>query len=100
VRPLAPGRWLLAVVVMGGLSAGAAFGGEGSGRQRVTADDDPIVLPVWVAAPELTPKSQLVLQDPETTGSVKPRQSSGTRGCERVAWYPERAAQREYREVC
>jgi hypothetical protein len=98
--PLAPLCWLLAAVMIGGLSAGPAIGRDDGGRERVTGDDDPIVLPVWVAAPELTPRPQLLLRDPDTTGSVTPRTPSASGRCARVAWYPERAPQDEYREAC
>jgi hypothetical protein len=100
VSPHASWRWLLAAALTGGLSAGAALGRDDSHRQRVTGDDDPVVLPVWVAAPELTPRSPLVLRDPETTGSVTARTPAVARGCGRVAWYPERSAEHQYRELC
>jgi hypothetical protein len=101
-----PVRCLFAAVVIGSLSAGVALGRDDSRRERTNADDDPVVLPVWVAVPELTPRPQIVLRDPETTGSIAAAssivapKSPIARGCGRLAWYPERSPHNAYRALC
>jgi hypothetical protein len=64
----------------------------------ITGDDDPVLLPLWVADSEASPTT--AEWEPETTGSIVSDQRIGQKRCDRVAWFPERPADTQLREAC
>jgi hypothetical protein len=71
-----------------------ALGRDDTQNERITADDDPVIVPRSVAVPE----SSVI--DPETTGSIDRRSVARIRSCETIAWYSGRTPDTEYREAC
>jgi hypothetical protein len=69
--------------------------------ERVTGDDDPILIP-RSASPRLSlPNRWDVAEfDPETTGSTDGLARGGRATCEILAWFPERRSDRELQEHC
>ncbi len=69
--------------------------------ERVTGDDDPILIP-RSASPRLwlpdAPKAAEI--DPETTGSIDGLARRARAPCDTLAWFPERRNDRELQEHC
>ena len=86
---------VLTMLLMFGVGAGAnALGRDDTQNERITADDDPVIVPRSVAVPD----SSVI--DPETTGSIDRRSVKRSRSCETIAWYSGRTPDTEYREAC
>jgi hypothetical protein len=86
----------LAISVLAGviLAAGTAFAGRG---ERVSGDDDPII----VSRSTTLPDDSVTSFDPETTGSVgKAVRPRDAHGCERMLLFPERPPEQQYEEAC
>ena len=73
--PTQPCLLLLAAALMGPtISAGIAFGRDANRVERIRGDDDPILIPRWVASGSFTLHPHAISDlDPESTGSVKSR---------------------------
>ena len=87
-------------------SAGSIVCAEGvAGRaerraERVTADDDPILIPRSAVPPLRFGALDRTGLDPEITGSAgKPARKAQAR-CNMLAWFPGRPPDQEFREVC
>jgi hypothetical protein len=67
--------------------------------ERITGDDDPIMLP-RTAMPEVASSElqQREFFDPDTTGSTV--RARAEKRCERVAWFPDRAPEDQFRPAC
>jgi hypothetical protein len=85
---------LLLVVTTAGAAAQAT---NERGRERVRGDDDPIIVPASVLIPE---RSTAAFYDPETTGSVEKAPARAHSACERLALYPDKAPQDQFRDAC
>src|SRR5829696_4650584 len=96
-------RDLLVLLALAGpmVSTGTALGRDERRAERVTADDDPVLIP-RSALPKFPPPGALAMagRDPDTAGWVtKPAGISRPR-CTMLAWFPERSPDREYEEMC
>ena len=81
-------------------SVGAALGRDERWAERVTADDDPILIPRFAMPHSLDGTPARASPDPPTTGSVaKPVQRARPR-CTLIGWFPDRPPDQEFREVC
>ena len=83
------------------VGAGVALGRDESRAERISGDDDPILIPRSAVPPSSQPGAlDVVALDPDTTGSVKkPAQRSRPR-CTMLAWFPDRPSDQEYEETC
>ena len=83
------------------VGAGAALGRDESRAERISGDDDPILIPRSAVPPSSQPGAlDLAALDPDTTGSIeKPAQRSRPR-CTVLAWFPDRPPDQEYEETC
>jgi|1185.fasta_scaffold668874_2 hypothetical protein len=83
------------------VDAGAALGRDERRAERITGDDDPILIPRSAVPHSLDPGTlDGADSDPETTGSVE-KPTGGLRPvCNMLAWFPERPPGQEFREVC
>jgi hypothetical protein len=88
---------ILALLLVGATADAAALATDERGRERVRGDDDPIVVPASVLIPE---KSTSPFYDPETTGSVEKRRARAHSTCDRLAFYPDKPAEDEFRDAC
>ena len=95
---MVPSRLILAALAMATLFSSGALGRDERSGEWMTGDDDPILLPLWVAEPEASPTT--AEWEPETTGSIVSDQRIGQRRCDRVAWFPEKPADKQLREAC
>jgi hypothetical protein len=90
--------WPIMVVLLTGTMASAvALAPDERRRERIRGDDDPIIVPFWVAAPE---GAEHVFYDPDATGSINTRPAKTPRPCQRLAFYPERPLGQQFREAC
>src|SRR5215212_9934792 len=91
-------RDLLVLLALAGpmVSTGTALGRDERRAERVTADDDPVLIP-RAAVPTFSQPGALDMAalDPDT----KPARISRPR-CTMLAWFPERSPDREYEETC
>jgi len=78
-------------------SVGAALGRDERWGERVTADDDPVLIP-RSAMPDGT--LDRASPDPQTTGSVAKPARRGWPRCNLIGWFPGRSPEQEFREVC
>ena len=85
----------IAAILVSIMTAGAAaLAPDERGRERIGDDDDPIIVPALVVLPEIV---RVTGQDPETTGSID-RGSPAL--CDRFAYYPRNAPEKQFREAC
>jgi hypothetical protein len=92
----------LMLLLLAGLqcAAGSALGRDEKRAERITGDDDPILLPITSVPRALNPGVLNAVLDPDTTGSVsKPTGRSRPR-CKALAWFPDRSPEQQYREAC
>src|SRR5215213_10878921 len=96
------GAALMLLLLAGQCAAGgSALGRDERRAERVTGDDDPVLIP-HSAVPKFSQPGALDMAalDPDTTGSVtKPARISRPR-CTMLAWFPKRSPDREYEETC
>jgi hypothetical protein len=91
---------LSVLLVVTACPGGSALRLDEKQRERVTGDDDPIIVPRSVA-PVFEPRFvDATSLDPETTGSIGTRATKPKRSCDTLAWYPERPPDRQFREAC
>ena len=83
------------------VGAGAALGRDESRAERISGDDDPILIPRSAVPLSSQPGAlDLAALDPDTTGSVeKPARRSRPR-CTMLAWFPDRPPDQEFGEAC
>ena len=83
------------------VGAGSTLGWDESRTERISGDDDPILIPRSAVPLSSQPGAlDVVALDPDTTGSVeKPAQRSRPR-CTLLAWFPDRPSDREFEETC
>ena len=90
---------VLSAIVAACFAADLSFARDEMRAERVLADDDPITLPISVMPAASTliwePPRDL---DPDTTGSVSSPSKQPV--CTRVSWFPERAAEDQFRPKC
>ena len=94
---MVPSRVILAALAVATLFSGGALGRDERRGEWITGDDDPILLPLWVADPEAI---RTIEWDPDTTGSIGSSREIGQTRCDRVAWFPERPPDKQLREAC
>ena len=93
--------FLLLILAAPITAAGAAIGRDEGRAERVTGDDDPILIPRSVASGSFTLDSHdISALDPETTGSVKKQARRSRARCDTLAWFPARKPGDELREAC
>jgi hypothetical protein len=86
---------VLTMLLMFGVGAGAnALGRDDTQNERITADDDPVIVPRSVGIPDNS------VIDPEMTGSIDTRPVKRSRRCDMIGWYLGRSQDTEYREAC
>src|SRR3954463_13979554 len=82
----------LMLLLLAGLqcaAGGSALGRDEKRAERITADDDPVLLPLTAVPRALHPGALNAVFDPDTTGSVsKPTQRSRP-PCTALAWFPD-----------
>ena len=94
-----PGAPAIAALLVASLVAGTSLARDEKRAERVLGDDDPITLPTSVDPEAANPIFQHTFDlDPETTGSVSALNRQ--RGCTRVAWFPDRRPQEQFRPAC
>ena len=81
-------------------SVGAALGRDERWAERVTADDDPVLIPRSAMPHSLDGTLDRAFPDPQTTGSVAKPARRGWPRCNLIGWFPGRPPQQEFREVC
>jgi len=87
--------FVLTILLMFAAGPGAnALGRDDTQNERITADDDPVIVPRSLAV------SDSSVIDPEATGSIDRRSVKRSRSCETIAWYSGRRPDAEYREAC
>jgi len=96
-------RDLLVLLALAGpmVSTGTALGRDERRAERVTGDDDPVLIP-RSAVPKFSQPGALDMAalDPDTTGSVKKPARISRPRCTMLAWFPERSPDREHEETC
>ena len=80
--------------------AGSALGREEKRAERITGDDDPILLPLTSVPRALDPGVLNAVLDPDTTGSVSKPTGISRPSCKALAWFPDRSPEQQYREAC
>ena len=100
--PTQPCLLLLAAALMGPtISAGIAFGRDANRVERIRGDDDPILIPRWVASGSFTLDTRDISDlDPESTGSLKRQASRPRPRCDTFVWFPDREPRDDLREAC
>ena len=95
------GAAVVLLLASAGPMVGAAFGRDESRAERISGDDDPILIPRSAVPLSSQPSAlNVAVLDPDTTGSIeKPAQRSRPR-CTMLAWFPDRPSDREYEETC
>jgi len=79
---------------------GGAVSRDARQAKRVTADDDPILIPRFAGPHSLSGTLSRAVLDPEVTGSTgRPVRKARPR-CNMLAWFPGRPPDQEFREVC
>jgi hypothetical protein len=99
--PMRP--WLLLLGALFGQTVGAeiAFGRDDTRAERIRGDDDPILIPRWVASGSITLDARDISDlDPETTGSVKKQARRSRARCDTLFWFPDREPGDDLREAC
>ena len=91
-------RVILAALAVATLFSGGALARDEWSGEWIAGDDDPILLPRWVADLEVSPTP--VEWEPETTGSIVSFQKIGQRRCNRVGWLPEKPPEKQLRDAC
>jgi hypothetical protein len=102
-RALLAGPCLLLWVALLGptIGAGVAFGRDESRAERIRGDDDPVLIPRWVALGSLTLEPRDISDlDPQSTGSVKNQARRSRPPCDTLAWFPDREPGDDRRESC
>jgi hypothetical protein len=79
------------------LGGAIALGRNEARGERVNGDDDPIIVPRWVALADVVDVHAF---DPETTGSIGASDARMRHRCDRIAFYPEREPEMRLQEVC
>jgi hypothetical protein len=92
---------LLAALLGPTIGPGISFGRDASRAERIRGDDDPILLPRWVASGSFPLDARDISDlDPESTGSVKRQARRPRPRCDTLVWFPDREAGDDLREAC
>jgi hypothetical protein len=87
--------FVFTILLIFGAGGGAnALGRDDTQNERITADDDPVIVPRSVGIPDNS------VIDPEMTGSIDTRPVKRSRRCDMIGWYSGRSQDTEYREAC
>lgn len=99
--PARPCVLLLAAALLGStIGAGVAFGRDAS-AERIRGDDDPILIPRWVASGWFTLDAHAISDlDPESTGSIKKQARRPRPRCDTLVWFPDREPGDDLQEAC
>ena len=100
--PARPCVLLLAAALLGStIGAGVAFGRDASRAERIRGDDDPILIPRWVASGSFALDAHAISDlDPESTGSVKKQARRPRPRCDTLVWFPDREPGDDLQEAC
>jgi hypothetical protein len=98
--PAQPCVLLLAAALLGStIGAGVAFGRDRA--ERIRGDDDPILIPRWVASGSFPlDRRDISDLDPESTGSVKKQARRPRPRCDTLVWFPDREPGDDLQEAC
>ena len=102
-RAFPAGRCLLlwAALLGSTVGAGIAFGRDESRAERIRGDDDPVLIPRWVALGSFTLEPRHISDlDPQSTGSVKNQARRSRPRCDTLAWFPDREPGDDLRDSC
>ncbi len=101
VVPRAAALGLLLLLAGPMIAGGAALGRDERRLERITSDDDPILIPRSAIARSFDPSAlDVAILDPETTGSIEKPIPRLRPLCNRLAWFPDRSPDQEYQEAC
>lgn len=82
-------------------SVEAALARDEKRAERITADDDPVLIPVSMMPQSSEPAMlDTALLDPTTTGAIQRPAGEARRACNVLAWFPERRAEQQFRVTC
>ena len=82
-------------------SAPASLSVERSRAERIRGDDDPILIPRWVASGSFPLDARDISDlDPESTGSVKKQARRPRPRCDTLVWFPDREPGDDLQEAC
>src|SRR5829696_7116974 len=81
-------------------AGGSALGRDKKLAERITGDDDPVLLPFTAVPRALDPGVLKAVLDPDTTGSVSKPTRRSRRPCKALAWFPDRSPEQQYWEAC
>lgn len=83
------------------VDAGTALGRDERRAERISGDDDPILIP-RSTVPRFSDSGFLdsTATDPVITGSVKKPLRRPRRRCSLLGWFPDQEPDQEFREVC
>jgi hypothetical protein len=93
----------LMLLLLAGLqcaAGGSALGRDEKRAERITGDDDPVLLPLTAVPRALHPGVLNAVLDPDTTGSVSKPTGRSRPPCKALAWFPDRSPEQQYREAC
>ena len=93
-------QMLSVLLIVTACPGASALGLDEKQRERITGDDDPIIVSRTIASVVEPRVLEATSIDPETTGSIGKRATKPKRSCDRLAWYPERLPDRQFREAC
>jgi len=91
------GAALMLLLLVGLPCAASALGRDEKRAERITGDDDPVLLPF---PRTLNPGVLNAVLDPDTTGSVSKPTGRSRPPCKALAWFPDRSPEQQYREAC
>jgi hypothetical protein len=99
--PARPCLLLLAALLGPTVGAEIACGRDASRAERIRGDDDPILIPRWVALGSFTLDAREISDiDAETTGSIKKQARRSRPRCDTLVWFPDREPGDDLREAC
>ena len=92
---------LLAALLGPTIGPGTSFGRDASRAERIRGDDDPILIPRWVASGWFTLDAHAISDlDPESTGSIKKQARRPRPRCDTLVWFPDREPGDDLQEAC
>lgn len=83
------------------VGAGMALARDEKRAERISGDDDPVLIPRSAVPPSSQPGAlDAAALDPDTTGSVETPARTAQPRCTMLAWFPDRPPDQEYQEAC